>query len=95
VSGLGWAGLAVLLAAAALLMLRRRSEVRVDDPVTGDITRVPARQAPPAAGDDDAIDYAALEQAEREVRDYKADIGGGPSDDVTGDDWGPGTSKRE
>jgi len=46
-----------------------------------------------AADDDDAIDVDALEQAEREVRGMESDPRGRPTDDVVGDDWGPGTPK--
>jgi len=46
-----------------------------------------------APDDDDAIDRDALEQAEREVRGMEGDIRGAPTDDVVGDDWGPGSPR--
>lgn len=46
-----------------------------------------------AAADDDAIDRAALEQAEREVKDMEGGRRGEPTDDVVGDDWGPGSPR--
>lgn len=51
-------------------------------------------RSPEIAPDDgDAIDRAALEQAEREIRDMEGDIRGAPTDDVVGDDWGPGSPR--
>jgi len=46
-----------------------------------------------APADDDQIDRAALEQAEQEVRGMEGDIRGAPTDDVVGDDWGPGSPR--
>lgn len=46
-----------------------------------------------APDEDDAIDKAALEQAEREVQEMDGDVRGAPTDDVVGDDWGPGSSR--
>jgi len=43
---------------------------------------------------DDAIDQAALEDAEREVRDLPADARGADPDDDIGTDWGPGTARN-
>jgi hypothetical protein len=38
------------------------------------------------------VDLDELEAAENEVRDLGASVG--PDDDVVGDDWGPGASRR-
>lgn len=46
-----------------------------------------------ASDDDDAIDRAALEEAEREVRGMEGDERGKATDDVVGDDWGPGAGR--
>jgi hypothetical protein len=46
-----------------------------------------------AADDDDTIDRKALEDAEREVRGMEGDLRGKPTDDVVGDDWGPGSPR--
>lgn len=70
--------LAILVAAAAIVTLMGRYAPR-------------SKSAPPA--DDDGIDRAALEQAEREVMGMESEPGGKPSDDVIGDDWGPGAGR--
>lgn len=75
-----WTLLAVLIAGAALAAMRRRREDQYLGP-------------PPARSHDEEIDRAALEQAEREVRDLPEDAKGRPLEDVVGDDWGPGTPK--
>lgn len=77
----------------ALVWLRRRGEARVDDPVSGRIVREPRAEAGARGRGDDEIDYAALEEAEREVKDLEADGRGRPREDAAGDDWGPGTPK--
>jgi hypothetical protein len=41
--------------------------------------------------ENDGIDYEELEQAEREIRELKADQR--PEDGFQGDDWGPGTPR--
>ena len=71
------AALAIAVAGAALFARRDRSP----------------RSPEVAADDDDAIDRSALEQAEREVRDMEGDEKGKPTDDVVGDDWGPGAGR--
>lgn len=48
-------------------------------------------RGPRLVGGDDGIDREELEEAEREVRDLGLDHR--PEDDVTGDDWGPGTAR--
>ena len=45
----------------------------------------------PRLTDDDGIDRAELEAAEREVRDL--DPAARPEDGFLGDDWGPGSSR--
>lgn len=71
------APLAVLVAVVAVFVTRSRT------PRTPEI----------APDEDDAIDEATLEQAEREVREMEGDVRGAPTDDVVGDDWGPGSSR--
>ena len=43
--------------------------------------------------DDEGIDRAELERAEREVREMDDDGGGSPRPENPGDDWGPGVPK--
>ena len=53
----------------------------------------PVPSPTPRMRDANDIDYAELEQAEREVKDLDTDAKGRPLDDGVGDDWGPGTPK--
>jgi hypothetical protein len=73
--------LLVLLAAGILFMALARWLGR------------PKAQVPrePWEGEDriEPIDHAALEAAEREVRERRQD----PEEDAPGDDWGPGAGK--
>lgn len=81
--------LTLLVFAGALLLvaivtLRRRRE---------EMTMPPrAKDAAPPDGDD-AIDWDALERAEREVRELDHDGAGGAPEQAEGEDWGPGTPK--
>lgn len=68
--------LGIVLAVSLLIWLLRRSE-RAD--------------IPPQESGDPEVDYAELEQAEREVRDL--DVAARPDEGFIGDDWGPGTGK--
>ena len=54
------------------------------------LSRLTRRRPGPRHGD--PIDYDELQEAENEVRDLGASVG--PDDDVVGDDWGPGASRR-
>ena len=93
-SRLGWGALGVLALWGGIVWLRRRGETQVDDPMSGSIMRERRTAAPPhRRTQDDEIDYEALEEAEREVKDMDADGRGRPKDDTVGDDWGPGTPK--
>lgn len=72
--------LAVIVLWTALVSWRRKNEA--------------APTAPAGPGnEDDGIDRAALEAAEREVRDMDSNPRGGAKDEAVGDDWGPGTPK--
>lgn len=51
----------------------------------------PQYPGPRLVGKDDEIDQEELEEAEREVREWDADLR--PEDDIPGDDWGPGTAR--
>ena len=72
--------LAVVVLWTALVSWRRKSEAAPTDTAA-------------RADEDDGIDRAALEQAEREVKDMESTARGGAPDDAIGDDWGPGTPK--
>jgi hypothetical protein len=72
-------GLAVV--GVILLIGRQAGETRGDEP--------DGRKAARDAADE--IDYATLDQAEREVRDLDTDAK--PEDGFEGDDWGPGTRR--
>ena len=74
-----WIAVGLLALWGGIVVLRRRADYR--SPPS------PARAA------DDEIDHAALEAAEREVRDLDTDAKGRPLDEGVGDDWGPGTPK--
>ncbi len=76
-----WLALAVLVLGAAATWVRRRAE--------GGPTAAPS----PPRREDDGIDRAELEAAERDVREMDADGRGRPLEDAVGDDWGPGTPK--
>lgn len=89
-SRIAWAALVVLALWGAIVWLRRRRERLRDDPITGRIVRAGAGEP---RRPDDEIDYAALEEAERDVRDMESDFKGRPREDAAGDDWGPGTPK--
>jgi hypothetical protein len=78
VSGWFWPALAVLAIWGGITMWRRARE----DAEPGVRTTVPR---PRPAEDDDAIDWATLEAAEREVKDLA------PGEEPP--DWGPGASK--
>ena len=73
-----WLVLAVLVLWAGIAVIRR--------------SRERMHRGAPVRADPD-IDYQALEQAEREVKDLDTDAKGRPLDDALGDDWGPGTPK--
>lgn len=73
-----WIAVGLLALWGGIVMLRRRQEYQSP--------KSPGRQ-------DDDIDHAALEAAEREVRDLDTDAKGRPLDEGVGDDWGPGTPK--
>jgi hypothetical protein len=83
-----WLAMAVLLLWSGFVMLRRRLERSSEG----------GGRAQGSAGSatepDDAIDVAALEAAEREVRDMGSDLRGAPSEDETGTDWGPGSPRN-
>jgi hypothetical protein len=51
----------------------------------------PRYPGPRLVGKRDDIDMEELEEAERELRELSADHR--PDDDITGDDWGPGTAR--
>ena len=85
-----WLVVAVLVLWAGITMLRRRRE-RMTDGLQQ--TRRLKRPGDARHDDDEGIDYAALEAAEREVRDLENDAKGRPLDEGVGDDWGPGTPK--
>jgi hypothetical protein len=89
-SEMTWMIAAVLALWAGIVMLRRRRESMQDGPQQ---TRKQARAGDAKHDDDDGIDYAELEAAEREVRDLDTDAKGRPLDEGVGDDWGPGTPK--
>lgn len=74
---------ALIVAVLVLVWRQRRDEASAAMP--GEAAR--------AEAEDDAIDHAALEAAEREVRNLDTDIAGRPLDEQAGDDWGPGTPK--
>jgi hypothetical protein len=83
-----WVALGVLAFWAAVVVMRRRREELRDAP-----SKTPGLRARGASARDDEIDYEALEEAEREVKDLDTDAKGRPLDEGLGDDWGPGTPK--
>jgi len=82
--------LGALLVWAAVVVFRRRQEERV---TSGRQSPAHSTKSPSPRAVDPDIDQAALEEAEREVRDLETDVRGRPLDDAVGDDWGPGTPK--
>ncbi|HEY2804956.1 MAG TPA: hypothetical protein VGI92_03770 [Gemmatimonadales bacterium] len=87
-----WELLAILVAWAAIVSVRRRAGRRsMPTPQTPGGSQ--GKSSPHILAHDPDIDYDELEQAEKEVKDLDTDAKGRPLDDVIGDDWGPGTPK--
>ncbi len=89
-----WGLLGILVIWAAVVSMRRRRERTANRGVPARGRPAHGAQAgPPHQAPDPDIDYEALEEAEREVRDLETDAKGRPLDEGVGDDWGPGTPK--
>ncbi len=86
---LAWGLLAVLVLWLAIVEWRRTREQLDDDAAGARVHEMDERTVLP--DEDEPIDWATLEEAEREVRDLDADAK--PEDGFAGDDWGPGTRK--
>ena len=85
-----WGIVAVLVVWAGIVALRRTRE-SVGEDAAGARARELDEGRTRLPDEDEPIDWATLEEAEREVREL--DVDAKPEDGFEGDDWGPGAGR--